>query len=597
MKAAPEKMIDRAVALFRGGRRTDAEKMCRDLVKSYPKRADVHMTLAYLLQELGRGEESLEYFRQAAEIKPSNAGILFQYGQVLYSAEKYPAAEMAFRETLAVQPKHREALNNLGAALKSQGKLKKAADAFREALEISPDYEGAEINLASTYIGLRRLEESIALSEITLKRDPDNADANNNMGAALVEMERADEAIPYLEKALKARPRDDNMLHNLGFAYSVAGDMDEAKKYFRAALDINPTRADSWHDLMHITRLQNDDPAWQQLRKLETEVRGLPPIQSSRIYFTLGKVYNDQKQYGKAFDYYRRGNDLKHQIAQPDVPAELKRLDDVIDIFSTEFFERHNGNGVDSELPIFIVGMPRSGSTLVETIISSHPQVAPGGELRTLPELSGNVDAKETAFLDTVRNADAETWPGIARQYLNKIDLLADGADRLTDKQLANFSLVGLIQLTMPNARIIHCMRHPLDCCTSIYFTDFIYGHWYSTKLMDIGRIYLAYQKVMDHWRKVLPGRMLDLQYENVVDDLETSARKIIDWCGLPWDDACLNFQDTQRDVRTASVAQVRQKIYTSSVGRWQRYAMQLTPLRKMFQLDDNGNPLTQETA
>ncbi|MCG8434136.1 MAG: sulfotransferase, partial [Gammaproteobacteria bacterium] len=400
----------------------------------------------------------------------------------------------------------------------------------------------------------------------------------------------AKKAITYFEKALAVRQADAGILHNLALAHGNDGELKKAEEYYQRALEINPLRTDIWRDFLRITRLDEKSPAWKQLKELESSAEKLPPLPRSQLFFALGKAYDDQGEHDKAFEYYDQGNAIKHALIKPDVSQQLKTIEAIIEIFSEEFIKENSGKGIETELPVFIVGMPRSGSTLIEQIVASHSAAHAGGESTILPFILDDIQ-EDKPFPGFLQDTNDKVFSNIGQAYLDQIKPLADKAARFTDKQLANFLHVGLIRLIFPRARIIHCMRHPLDSCVSAYFTDFTHSHWYSTKLEDLAGLYRGYEKIMAHWRKTLPDAMLEIRYEDVVHNLRDAAQKVIDYCGLPWEESCVEFHKTRRGVRTASQAQVRREIYTSSVNRWRHYEKHLGPLRAALDLDENGDP------
>ena len=309
------------------------------------------------------------------------------------------------------------------------------------------------------------------------------------------------------------------------------------------------------------------------------------------IHFALGKALEDVGDYQRAFQHLLQGNALRRREITYDEAdcQEMFRL--IAELFDSELFDRFRGVGDPSPVPIFIVGMPRSGSTLVEQILASHPQVHAAGELTNLFRVVETVSdsaGRPIPFPRCVSALDADGFRRLGQAYLASLPLIAAGKTRITDKMLGNFLDVGLIHLMLPNARIIHMMRDPVDTCVSCFSKRFSTGQAFSYDLAELGAFYRCYHELMAHWRSVLPaGALLDVSYEDVVDNLEEQARRLIDYCGLPWDDRCLSFHENRRHVTTASNVQVRRPLYRSSVARWRRYEAYLQPL--LAELDRCG--------
>lgn len=303
------------------------------------------------------------------------------------------------------------------------------------------------------------------------------------------------------------------------------------------------------------------------------------------LHFSLGKVRDDLGEYTRAFEHYLEANRLKRAGIEYDEARQARFFRDFIRYCNAEFLRAHAGTGAASELPVFIVGMSRSGTTLVEQILGSHPEVHGAGELhflrRCLRVELGPTDSDDE-LPARLASLDAAGLRRVGERYAAALAELAPAARRITDKLPGNMALVGLIHLTLPRARIIHCVREPLDTCVSCFSKLFTTGHAFSYDLRELGRFYRLYQELMHHWQTVLPlGRMLEVRYEDVVADMEGQARRLLEFCGLPWNAACLRFHENRRTVRTASLAQVRQPIYSGSVGRWRRYEKYLAPLQE----------------
>jgi hypothetical protein len=300
--------------------------------------------------------------------------------------------------------------------------------------------------------------------------------------------------------------------------------------------------------------------------------------------FALGKIYEDLGDYNKSFKFISEANQLKRKSYEYSIQDDRVYFQRIKKVFSPDFLASHAGSGNKDRTPIFIVGMPRSGTTLVEQILASHPMVFGAGELTVLVELAENVCRKggtRTKYPECLSGFDADAFAEMGTDYLERVREFSQDATYITDKLPHNFLYVGLIKLILPNAKIIHCSRNPMDNCLSIFKTEFAVEHKYAYDMVELGGYYNLNSDLMAYWNKVLPGFMYRLVYEDLVSDQQRQTRELLQFCSLPWDEACLNFDKTERRVRTASLVQVRQPIYKDSVELWKRYEMQLEPLRK----------------
>ena len=393
---------------------------------------------------------------------------------------------------------------------------------------------------------------------------------------------RFGEAQAHAEKALAINPKDPSAHGNLATILRHQGKFDEALARFDLALSILPTYVEMYYDRSSLKTFAAGDPDLAVMEALAANAERLPPGRKHFIHFGLAKALEDIGQYDRAFAHWLQGNKLKRQeFGQEGQEEQMVRL--LVELFTPDLCRQFATAGDPSRVPIFIVGMPRSGTSLIEQILASHPLVEGGGELSTLGSVVGAVrDASRRPipyplFLAHPRAAGLKR---LGEQYLAKLPPLPEGKTRMTDKMPGNFQYAGLIRLILPNAKIIHAVRDPVDTCLSCFTRLFSTGQAFSYDLAELGRYYRLYRRLADHWQAVLPpGSMLDVRYEEVVDNLEQQARRLLDYCGLPWDPACLAFHKNERLVSTASDVQVRRPIYRSSVVRWRRYEKHLGPL------------------
>ncbi len=465
-------------------------------------------------------------------------------------AGRLAEAEPLFHRVLAVNPRHADSLHLLGVIAYQTGRQDLAVDLIRKAIAINPREASLRSNLGNVLLQQGRLDEAVAYYRKAIELKPDLAEAHNGLGNALREL----------------------------------GQFDEAQRAYQRALELAPRTGLYYRYLFYSRRVVAGDRSLAAAEKLAEDMTSLPIEDQRELHFALGKAYEDLEQRERSFRHFLEGNALKRRGFVYDEPETLGFLDRIRTVFTAELMHNKRGLGNPSMVPTFIVGMPRSGSTLVEQILASHPKVFGAGELAEFSKAVTSLVAPNGAlsFPEAVPALPARQLRQLGTSYLDAVRAAASGAERITDKMPENFSFVGLIHLALPNARIIHMRRDPVDTCLSCFSLLFDSNLTYCYELGELGRYYRSYQTLMEHWRQVLPaGVMLEVQYEEVVADVERQARQIVAHCGLEWDDACLAFYKTQRPIRTASVTQVRQPIYRTSVGRWKPYQHLLQPLIK----------------
>ena len=497
------------------------------------------------LEALGRDGEAAESFKSALALNPKVAEVHFNLGNVLLRMERHEDAAGHYRQAVALRPNLALAFANLGRALAKLGRWQEAADSYAQALKLGATSAQLHDALSSAYWNLGRYEESLASANDALAIDRNHVAALTRKGQVLLMLGRMDEAKTALERAAAIDPSNSNNYLTLGIS----------------------------------RRFAVGDPELAAMEKLLADIDSRSEDDQVKLHFALGKAYDDIGSHAQASHHLQRGNALKRRQIDYDEAAAIHGLDRIATIFTPELVRAKTGHGNLSGQPIFIVGMPRSGTTLIEQILASHPQIYGAGERNDFRKAMDKVTggAAYPDFVPTLGPADLDA---LGAAYLAGIGDVVKDWPRFTDKLPANFVYLGLIRLALPNARIIHVVRDPIDTCFSCFSILFREELNYTYDLGELGHYYRAYERLIAHWRQALPeGAMLEVRYEDVVDDIETQSRRIVDYCGLPWDDACLAFHKTDRLVATASVAQVRQPIYRSSVGRWRAYQDQLKPL------------------
>ena len=576
-------MLSAAVSLHQKGKLADAERLYLQILKVKPKHFDAQHLLGVLRHQQGRNAEAFELIAAALLVNPRGVIALSNFGNVLKALKRYEKALATYDEVLAIRPDYADAFNNRGVVLQELKRHEEALASYDKALAIRPNYAEALYNRGNVLQELKRHEEALASYDKALAIMPDHAEALYNRAGVLRGLMRHGEALASYDKALAIKPDSSDVYNNIGGTLMDLGHFDKAKVFIEKAIKLAPRNTAYFYTLLELTRLSIDDPHLAAMEALARDMASLNEGHQIKLHFALSKALAGLEQYERSLRHLLQGNALKRQQITYDETAALKYFARIQEVFTAKLVREKQGLGDPSFVPVFIVGMPRSGTTLIEQILSSHPKVFGAGEIVNFDNALANVinvTDVPMLFPEMVTEMSAEQLRQLGAAYLRSIRALAPEAERITDKLPSNFLHAGLIHLALPNARIIHARRDPVDTALSCFSTLFTEGNLYSYDLGELGRVYRAYQAVMEHWHKVLPaGVMLEVQYEEVVDDLEGQARRIVGYCGLEWDEACLAYHKTQRVVRTASSVQVRQPIYRSSVGRWRPSNELLRPL------------------
>ncbi len=473
-------------------------------------------------------------------------------------------------------PTHGAALHRLGAMRIEEQRVDEAIELITRAVAQAPEDAAAHYHLGFAYATRGRFVEAVAHYERALAVRPDFAEAHNNLGIALGVLGRHAAAVEHYHKAIAADPRHAMAFNNLGTVLRTRGDMAGAREAFARAVELAPKSARAYYNLVDCHELAADDPRLAAMRALAEDAETLAVDDQIELHFALGKALADVAQHSDSFRHLALGNALKRRQIDYDEAGTLALFDRIRAVFTRELMRQHRGAGDASERPVFIIGMPRSGTTLVEQILASHPAVLGAGEL---PNLAAAAD-RIGKFPEVFSELSGAGYTQIGAAYAGAHRAVPPTRQRITDKMPGNFLFAGLIHLALPRARIIHVRRTPLDTCFSCFSKLFTVGHRYTYDLVECGRYYRGYAALMEHWRQVLPeGSMLEIDYETVVADIEGSARRLIAHCGLEWSDACLDFHRSRRPVHTISAAQVRRPLYQSAVGRAQPYGELLRPL------------------
>jgi tetratricopeptide (TPR) repeat protein len=564
-----------------------------------PAFAEAHNNLGSVLRAQGELAKAVVHYARALTMKPGLAEAYNNLGSVLRAQGKPPAALIHYQRAVGINREFAEAHSNLASALCEEGKWSEAFEHCQRALYLKPELAEALNNLGCIFKEQNKMQEAETQYRRALAAKPDYAEAQHNLSTVLMDQGRLDEALARCEEALSLRPDFAEAYSTRATMLRQLGHLEDARRASEKAIQLAPHQAGFYLGLISGTRVEQGNSYLAAMETLAEDIGALPENEQGYLHFALSKAYSDTGQHERSFTHLLQGNALKRQSVTYDEKTVLGLLDRMRAAFNAEMLSSKHNLGHPSSAPIFIVGMPRSGTTLIEQILASHSKVFGAGELEELTEaIKKTFSSANSAgpFPDVVSSLDAGRLRKLGATYLSAVSSFAPSTERFTDKMPRNFAFAGLIHLALPNARIIHAKRDPLDTCLSCFSILFRgTGLPYTYDLGELGRYYRAYEALMDHWRQVLPpGVMLEVQYEEVVADLEGQARRILAHCNLEWEDACLAFYEAQRPVRTASVTQVRQPIYHSSVGRWRPYRPLLQPLIETLGIvcsDSPGRP------
>jgi tetratricopeptide (TPR) repeat protein len=563
------------------GQYHDAARCYRLALALRPNDADIHCNLGNAQRELGLSEDAIASSRRAIALEPTLSVAHNNLGLVLAGRGQLADAAASFRNALRFNPGYVEALHNLAAILPELGERREAVTLLTRAIELDPKRAQSYVHLGNLLFESRKIEEAESNYRRALLIEPHNALAHADLGAALRMQGKIAEAESSCRAALEADANCVAALWLLGELSADRGQFAAANEYFQRVIAIDPAYAFAYYSIAVNRRMTSEDSQW--LQGVEALLaKPLPLRQEVSLRYGLGKYFDDLKQYDAAFDSYRKANELTKRYGnQYDRTAMTERVDRVIASFDAASIGRLQAYGSPSERPVLIVGMPRSGTSLTEQILSSHPDVFGAGELRFWQTAFG---AYENSQL--TNDALGQVIPDMAQGYLARLTALSSNALRVVDKMPQNFIHLGLICAAFPNARIIHVTRHPIDTCLSIYFQYFSHLHPYANDLQSLAHFYADYVRLMAHWRAALPaGMLLEVPYEALIADQVGWTRGMLEFIALPWEPRCLDFHQTDRTVITLSKWQVRQKIHGSSAGRWRHYEKHVGPLLPLIEL------------
>lgn len=587
----PPALNNLAIAYYDHGEYEVAEQYYRRAVALEPGFAEAHSNLGNALRAQKKYDEAVVCYKRAIELKPGYVEAYNNLGTTLKDQKQAAEAEALYRKALELRPDDPATLNNLGLAVMEQERHEEAAGIFTRSAALDPQNGRTYVFLASALFELDRDVEAEAAVTRGLMLAPDDPDGHNLAGRILLDRNKAEQACAHFLEAIAKKPDMVDAYNNLGNAYKELGRVPEALEAYYKARELEPRSTAVFINLVDARKFESEsDPDLLAMEELAKEMPTLPEDDQMQLHFALSKGFADLKRHREGFAHMLQGCALKRKKVDYPEAETLRLFDRIRQVFSAERMRSRAGLGDPSTVPIFVLGMPRSGTTLIEQTLACHSRIHGAGELKDFDRVVKSVrgpDGQVLPYPEFVPAFQGEHLRQMGQQYVRLLRAHSADAPHITNKMPSSFFYVGLIHLALPNARIIHSVRNPVDTCLSCFSKLFSGDQSYSYELGELGRYYRKYHELMEHWRQVLPpGTMLDVRYEEMVEDFENQARRIIAYCGLQWDERCLQFHEHKRPVKTASAMQVRQPIYKTSVGRWLPYKEQLMPLIKELPIE-----------
>jgi len=605
------------------GRHEEAARSLAKALALQPDFSEAQTNLGTVCRMLGRLAEAESAYRRALALNPQDSKALNNLGNLCLEKGEYGAALDWYGRALTLAPDAPLTQYNLGCALLKMGRLDEAEAALmqarkgdpamvktlyalctlhqirfefpkaiaklQQAISLRPARAEGYIILAETYFFMNLFREALVCLDQAKSLAPDSPSIHHLYGKICQGLGKTEEAQRALAQALAMEPANPEVLCTQATLYMDQGLFAESAAVAREMLRLRPGYSPAWYLLALVVRDREKEEVARKIA-LILENNTASPLQRMQLNFSLAGLLEDLGEYDRVFPPLAEANSLKRKMFRFSLEPQERMISRICEVYDVGAVKRFAGKGWRNGVPIFILGMPRSGTTLTEQILSSHPDVHGAGEIPLLKEtVTGYLRIQP---LDDWMSPDivlrARDLPELGRRYVERLQQLAPDARRIIDKMPGNFLFLGLISLILPEAKIIHCVRSPLDTCWSIYKKLFSHGHQYAYDLEELGRYYLLYQRLMKHWHQMLPGRFLELCYEELVADQESQTRLMLEFCGLDWHPDCLHFERNRRPVHTASAVQVRQPLYLRSVGIWRRYVQGLQPLIALLQSCDD---------
>jgi len=611
-----------AISKLRAGNGTSALHFMHKALASAPDDAQLLKNIAGIHLSLGDLEKSAIYAKKALSQRADNVDALAILGAVYYQQHKTDKAIEQFDKALNLNPRDVFLHHDMARALCSTGRNQDAINHFQLALSQDPNFDECRFNLAHTLVDLKDYDAALNHYQQLLKSQPENPDILFRQGIAQALAGQTGKAVVSYEAALQGDPNMIEARLNLGQIYlttkpkrshswfssvlnidpdhaqahywlgvqaQTMGRFEQATASFQEAIKIQPEFSNAWYRL---SLNRGYSPGEQAIKMIEHQFNTITHTQPDSpelitLGFTLGRFYEQLNSYNSAFGYFYAANRIKSRLYRFDKSRHDAQIIDVMNNFDSEFFRQRRDWGNSSRLPVFIVGMPRSGTTLVEQILAAHPSGHGAGEPVFMQELVKSLKilnpAPTVSHAGRFRELDQQQIEQMAQQYLEKLQILQPAANRILDKLPGNYLRLGIIFTLFPEARIIHCKRDPMDTCWSCYQQNFEQGLAFTNDLNNLGHAYLGYLKLMAHWHELFPDRILDIEYEELLNDPEKESRRLLEHCALNWNPNVLDFAGQEHPVATASLWQVRQPLYKTAIGRWKNYQEYLGPLARIL--------------
>lgn len=542
--------------------------------------ADLFRKAGRLYASAGAGVDADRMFSRYFDLSQDSAIIA-------EAAERQQAGEInaaigLYRAVLSRNARQVDAWRLLGVALSQTGKLEEAETALRRSVDLAPDFAFAWSNLGSLLTVTGHAEEAVEMFQHALVLNPGEPHTLFNLGNALAAAGDQAAAADTYRAVLQVQPRHAGALIGLGHVLKTIGQQDKAIDAYRGCLAVNPAYGEVWWSLANLKTYRFSDAEVSEMRGVLGR-DDLSEAGRTSMEFALGKAFEDRKDFDTAFSFYAAGNARQRASVAYD-PVMTEAVNDrIIGVFDQDFFAARDGAGHRDPAPIFIVGLPRSGSTMIEQILASHSLVDGTSELADLGRLAvsiGKYRSDEVTYPEAVRDLGRADFAALGRSYIQRTQGHRTGAPHFTDKMPNNFPSIGLIRLILPDAKVIDARRHPLDSCMGSFKQLFAQGQTFTYDLFELGEYYRQYVRMMDWWDQVLPGFVLRVNYEDMVLDQEAQTARLLEFCGLPFEETCLNFHETERFVKTASSEQVRQPLHAGGLQTWRRFEAELGGLK-----------------
>ncbi|MDJ0906747.1 MAG: sulfotransferase [Woeseiaceae bacterium] len=579
----PKAVRELGNALIAQGKGDEAIRCYKRVIELTPDNPAAHRDLAMAYKTLGKREQAEAALDESLELDPERRELVLAMQH--QNDGEYGKAEIICREILRRDPRNVNATRMLGTLARDTGKPRLAARMLRNAVKLAPEFYGARLDLARALLEIEEFDECERVLRETIRQKPDLPHPYSLLGNAYTKQGNFEEAVEVFKTALDKQPNHGPSLAGMGHALKTIGRQDESIETYRDCITRHPEFGEAYWALANLKTFRFSD---DEIATMEGYVDDESLADETRVNFNyaLGKACEDRGDYDQAFARYDRGNQLRrpHESYDP-VQTEMVH-DQIIETITPEFLAANRDHGCADNDPIFIVGLPRSGSTLIEQILASHSQVDGTLELPELPRVIKTINQQQREGKGYPQSLPhyGKDLAELGRQYLESTARYRKGAPRFTDKLPNNFASIGLIAAILPNAKVVNARRHPLDSCMGCYKQLFYSGQSFTYDLVELGEYYLEYQRMMDHWHEVVPDMVLDVHYEDMVADQEAQTRRLIEHCDLPWEVRVLRFYETDRAVITASSEQVRQPIYSKSVNSWRRFETHLAPLIEVLE-------------